>query len=93
MSAGLTLQKVAIMCAERLWSQKKKFLKISEVAEELGVSERSAWRLVEQGELASHGFGGSTRIKREDLDVYIQRSRRRAKPPSDSNEDDGPLDG
>ena len=70
---------------------RKKFLKVSEVAQELGISERAAWRLIEQGELASHGFGGSTRVRREDLDAYIARSRR-AKP-TNSDDDDGPLEG
>jgi excisionase family DNA binding protein len=55
---------------------KSQFLKVPEVAEELNVGERSAWRLIEDGELPTHRFGNSTRVKREDLDEYIRRSRR-----------------
>jgi excisionase family DNA binding protein len=66
------------MCHESPQALKRRrFANMREVAEELGISERSAWRLVGQGELPSHQFGNSTRIKREDLDAYIDRSRRR----------------
>lgn len=54
----------------------EKFLKIREVADELGISERSVWRLIEDDELPTHRFGSSTRIKRSDLDDYIKRCRR-----------------
>jgi excisionase family DNA binding protein len=57
--------------------KRKRFLSLRDVADELGISERSAWRLVEQGELPVHQFGASTRVKREDLDAYIERCRRR----------------
>jgi excisionase family DNA binding protein len=76
------------MCEEPPRPPKRtRFLSIREVAEELGISERSAWRLVEQGELPVHQFGSSTRVKREDLDAYIERCRRRRDPQPD--EDDG----
>ena len=74
------------MCAEPARPKTNRFFKIREVAEELGISERAAWRLIEQGELASHGFGGSTRVRRDDLDAYIARSRR-TKPPTDNKDD------
>jgi excisionase family DNA binding protein len=65
------------MCKGKSNSQQvHKFLTIQEVADELGISERSVWRLIEEGELLSHKFGASTRVKREDLDAYIDRSRR-----------------
>ena len=54
----------------------RQFLKIGEVASELNVKERTTWRLIEDGELPSHQFRGSTRVKREDLDEYIRRCRR-----------------
>ena len=56
-------------CAEQ------QFLKVREVAEELNVGERSVWRLIEDEKLPTHRFGNSTRVKREDLDEYIRRSR------------------
>ncbi len=70
--------------------KRKRFLNIREVAEELGVSERSAWRLVEQGELPVHQFGASTRVKREDLDAYIERCRRKQEQPPNEDESDEP---
>ena len=76
------------MCQDKPSGRKgQRFLTIRQVAEELGVSERSVWRLVEDDELPTHSFGSSTRIKREDLDAYIERCRRRRNAPP--NEDDG----
>lgn len=72
--------------------KRRRFLNIREVAEELGISERSAWRLVEHGELPVHEFGASTRVKREDLDAYIERSRRHRDVLSDDEEDEEPSD-
>lgn len=71
-------------------TKRKAFLPVREVADELGISERSAWRLVEQGELAVHQFGASTRVKREDLDEYIERSRRPDPGPKGDIDDDAP---
>jgi excisionase family DNA binding protein len=55
---------------------KQQFLKVVEVAQELNVGERSVWRLIESVELYTYRFGNSTRVKRQDLDAYIERSRR-----------------
>jgi excisionase family DNA binding protein len=55
---------------------KQQFLKVPEVAEELNIGERSAWRLIEDEELPTYRFGHSTRVKREDLDAYIIRCRK-----------------
>jgi excisionase family DNA binding protein len=68
--------------------KRRHFSTIPEVAEELGISERSAWRLVQQGMLPTHQFGNSTRVKREDLDAYIEHCRR----PDRHAEDDEPED-
>jgi excisionase family DNA binding protein len=72
--------------------KRKRFLRMREVAEELGISERSAWRLVAQGELPVHQFGASTRIKREDLDAYVQRCRRNQDAPSDEGDGEPPVE-
>ena len=48
------------------------FLKVAEVAEELNIGERSAWRLIENRKLPAYHFGNSTRVKREDLKAYIE---------------------
>lgn len=79
------------MCEPPRLPKRKRFLTMREVAEELGISERSAWRLVEQGELAVHQFGASTRIAREDLDAYIDRCRRRQDAPSKDDEGSEPA--
>lgn len=71
---------------------KSRFIRIAQVAEELDISERSAWRLIEQGELPVHGFGGSTRVKREDLDAYIERCRRITIPVADDRNEDVPAE-
>ncbi len=75
-------------------ARRTKFLTVPEVAAELGISERSVWRLIEEGELPAHRFGASTRIRREDLDSYIDRSRRERPKRRDDDEDetDGPDD-
>jgi excisionase family DNA binding protein len=54
-------------------SVRHKFLTVREVAEELNISERSAWRLIEDGELPSYLFEGCRRVKRQDLEEYIMR--------------------
>jgi excisionase family DNA binding protein len=54
----------------------RRFLKVSEVAEELNVGQRSVWRLIEDEELPTYHFGNSTRVLRDYLDAYIQRSRK-----------------
>ena len=54
----------------------REFLSVREVAEILGVSERQVWRFIRNGDLPTHGFGRSTRIKRSDLDDFITRRRR-----------------
>lgn len=60
--------------------KRKPFISVEEVAFELGISERSVWRLIERGELPVHDFGAaSTRVRNEDLDAYIQRCRRPSK--------------
>jgi excisionase family DNA binding protein len=54
----------------------RQFLKVSEVAEDLNIGERSAWRLIKNEKLPTYRFGNSTRIKRKDLDAYIKRCRK-----------------
>jgi len=57
-------------------SPRRKFLTIPEAAEELNIGERSVWRLIKDGKLPTYHFGDSTRIKREDLDAYVERCRK-----------------
>jgi excisionase family DNA binding protein len=49
-----------------------RFLKVSEAAAELNVSERSAWALISTGHLAAIRHGARcTRIARESLEAYL----------------------
>ena len=57
-------------------SNRNRFLTIRQVAEELNHSERSVWRRIESKELPTYQFGASTRVRREDLDAYIDKNRR-----------------
>lgn len=46
-----------------------------QVAEELGLTPRTVYGLVNRGELAAHRFGRVIRVRREDLDDFLRRSR------------------
>ena len=50
----------------------ERFLKIRAVADELGISERSVWRLLVDDEQPTHRFGSPTRIKRSDLEAAVR---------------------
>ena len=50
-------------------------LTIKEVAERLKVSERTIRNWIEKGELIAYRFGLQYRIKPEDLDTFIQKSK------------------
>jgi hypothetical protein len=48
-------------------------LRPADATAELNISEWSAWRLIEDGELPSYLFEGCRRVNRQDLDKYIMR--------------------
>jgi excisionase family DNA binding protein len=50
------------------------YLKLMEVAHRLGISERTARRYVQRGELPSVYVGGSYRVRDEDLGEYLRRA-------------------
>ena len=52
-----------------------KFLSVAEVAESLGLCQRTVKRRIEDGELAAHKFGQKWKIDEADLQDYIARSR------------------
>ena len=52
-----------------------KFLAISEVAEQLGVSTRTVRRWIENMELVTHRFGRAVRIAERDLQAFIAMHR------------------
>lgn len=46
-----------------------------QVAEELGLTPRTVYGLVNRGELMAHRFGRVIRVRRSDLDDFLERSR------------------
>ena len=50
-------------------------LKLSEVAQRLGVSEKTARRYVRAGTLPSVFIGGAYRVSEDDLEEYVRRAR------------------
>lgn len=57
-----------------------RLLNVDQVADELGVSTTTVYRLVEQQALAVHHVGRSLRFSRADLDNYLVASRVVPKP-------------
>jgi excisionase family DNA binding protein len=61
------------------------FLTVAEVARELAISQRTVWRFIESHRLVAHKFGNATRIKRQDLDSFIEDAKqtrtRNNRPP------------
>lgn len=62
------------------------FLTVSDVSTRLKVSERTAYRLISNGDLDAHRVGGSLRVSESDLEYYLNRCRapkkaRRHRPP------------
>ena len=53
-----------------------------DAGELLGVTERTVWNLVDQGELTAVGIGRSVRIDPADLRAYIDRCKTPTKPPA-----------
>jgi excisionase family DNA binding protein len=48
----------------------------ADVAHLLNVSRKTAYRLIERGELQALHVGASVRIRPESLDAYLERERR-----------------
>ena len=53
----------------------KKLLKAEEVAELLNSSKSEAYRLMQTGQLRTVRFGRTVRVREEDLEEFLQRSR------------------
>ncbi len=53
----------------------KKLLKAEEVAEILNSSKSEAYRLMQTGQLRTVRFGRTVRVREEDLEEFLQRSR------------------
>lgn len=52
--------------------QEERFMKIAETARRLGVSERTARRLIKSGRLPSTFFAGAYRVSSQHLEQFIQ---------------------
>jgi len=50
-------------------------LSVKEVAERLGVGERTILRLIKGNELTAYRVGGVWRVAEEDLESYLSRAR------------------
>ncbi len=51
-------------------------LSMKQVTQQLGISERTVYRLMEEGELHPFKMGKSWRFEQSDIDAYIERLRR-----------------
>ncbi len=54
----------------------KELLNIKRIQEILGVSERTAFRLIKEGKLKGFKVGREWRFEASDIDTYIERQRR-----------------
>ena len=52
-----------------------KFHAVTEIAEQLGVSSRTVWRWIDQGELVSYRLGRSVRVSDDDLRAFLASRR------------------
>jgi len=50
------------------------WLIVSEVADRLGVSKMTVYRMISEKEIKAYKFGRAFRIKPEDLEDYIEKS-------------------
>ena len=51
------------------------WLSTADAAEALGITPRTLYRFIDQGELAAYRFGRVIRVKRADIDAFIDASR------------------
>jgi excisionase family DNA binding protein len=52
--------------------------KVRDLAQQTGISTRSAIRVIDAGQLPAKKFGKSVRLRQSDIDAYIERSNRPA---------------
>lgn len=63
----------------------EEILTIKEVADYLKVTERTLYRLAQEGKIPAFKVGGSWRFRREDLERWIQNQINTAEGPSDAS--------
>ena len=54
---------------------RERWLGTPEVASRLGLTLRTVYKLIDDGQLAAHGFGRVMRVRTDDLDRFIEASR------------------
>ena len=55
--------------------EKPDFCTVKETAQYLRLCEKQIRRLIERGELPAYRFGAALRIKKKDIDVYVEAQR------------------
>ncbi len=63
--------------SEPVYKRSLQLLSVSEVGELLGMGRSWVYQQIKSGELPSVQLGGSVKVRREDLEEYIQSNRRR----------------
>lgn len=51
------------------------WLSTADAAQSLGITPRTLYRFINQGDLAAYRFGRVIRVKRTDIDAFIESSR------------------
>lgn len=51
------------------------WLSTKEAADRLGITPRTLYRFIDEGQLAAYHFGRVIRLKAEDIDAFIESSR------------------
>lgn len=51
------------------------WLSTADAAKALGITPRTLYRFIDQGELAAYRFGRVIRVKRADIDAFIESAR------------------
>jgi excisionase family DNA binding protein len=55
--------------------EKPDFCTVKETAQQLRLCEKQIRRLIKRGELPAYRFGGALRIKKKDIDGYVEAQR------------------
>ena len=65
----------------RATAPKERFYSVTEIADALGVSDKTVRRRITDGALITHRIGRQLRISEHDFDAYIALQRRRVVAP------------
>lgn len=55
--------------------ERTKWLSTREAAGELGITTRTLYRLIDSGQVPAYKFGRVIRLKAEEVDAFVERSR------------------